>query len=105
MHNLLLLDCRPILTALSLLDVRERSSRLDFTPSNQSPVLVDTSAQGNLLALLGARRRGKSDRDISSLDGQNGPSRLRSSNVDEQRLANDQLGHLGLFAVVRLDTE
>lgn len=90
---------------LGIDDVRQRAARLDFTPTDQSPMLVDTSTQRNLLSLFGTRWRGESDCDISTLDSKNRTTGLRSTNVDKQRFTDNELGHLGLFAIVRLDTQ
>lgn len=38
---------------------RQLGARLDFAPANEAPVLLHSSAEGNLLALLGAHWRGE----------------------------------------------
>lgn len=68
-------------------------------------MLVDTSTQRNLLSLFSTRWRGESDRNVSTLDSEDGTTGLRSTNIDEKRFTHNEFRHLCLFAVVRLDTQ
>lgn len=90
---------------LGVHDLTQCTSAPDLTPTNQSPVLVNSPTQSNLLALLTARWCCQCDRDITTLYRCDPTTSLTRSNVDEQGLTNDKLANLGLFAVVCLDTK
>lgn len=73
--------------------------RGDSGPSNKTPMLLDTSAQSNLLANVGTGRAGKNQLGGIVPDSRNlGASRGRA-NVNHDNLVLGQLSDLGLLAV------
>jgi hypothetical protein len=94
----------PIFT-LSLNDIDQSTSTLDFTPTNKTPMTINTPTDGNLFSFIGTSRCCQCNGDFSSLECSDSSTTLRSSNIDEKCFANCQFRDFGLFRVVRLDTE
>lgn len=68
-------------------------------------MLLDAARQRNLLPDLRARRRRQLDLREIGLDVQDTSTSGRRADVDEEELVLHELGHLGLFFVLRLDAE
>lgn len=68
-------------------------------------MLLDTSAQGNLLANVGTGRAGQDELSSIVLDGSNLGTSRGGTNVDHDDFVLGQLGNLGLLAVGSSDTE
>ena len=75
------------------------------SPADETPVLVDTPRERNLFADLGAGRACKEDLGQVGLDAHDTATGRCRANVDHEHLVLCQLLHLGLFLVIRLDTE
>mmetsp|Transcript_11967 Transcript_11967/g.26986 ORF Transcript_11967/g.26986 Transcript_11967/m.26986 type:complete len:692 (+) Transcript_11967:117-2192(+) len=89
-----------------LLGNLELDTLSDLSPSNETPVLVDTAGQGDLLSFrrTGGLREG--DLGELALDGDDPSTGGRRSDVDHQDLSLGQFLDLGLFATVAgLDTQ
>lgn len=84
---------------------RRENLRSDGSPTNETPMLLDTSAKRNLLANLCASRRCKLELGSILLDGNNFGTGGGGTNVDHDNLVLRKLVDLGLLAVGRLDTE
>ena len=69
-------------------------SLLNLSPSDESPVTLDATRQGNLLSNLTTDRLIECDLGQVSLDGRHPTSRRQGSDVDHQDLASRQLLHL-----------
>lgn len=82
-----------------------QSASYNLTPSNQSPVLVDSSTQRDLVLCLGTSWCGQCNLGQITLDTQHSSSDLGSTDVDKQLLAGGQFLNLGLFLVCGLDSE
>jgi hypothetical protein len=70
------------------------SNSSDARLTNQSPMLVNSSRQGDLVLGLSTGRSGQSDLGQISLHTQNTTSDLRSTNIDEQLLSGSQFLYL-----------
>lgn len=68
-------------------------------------MLLDSSADGNLLTNLRAGRAGQAELGSISLDTQNLSTGGSGTNVHHQNLVLSQLGNLGLLAIGSLDTK
>lgn len=83
----------------------KRHIREEYSPSDQTPMLLDSSTQGNLLTNLGTCRACELQLGDISLDTNDlGTSRSRSD-VDHENFVLCQFGDLCLLAVCGLDTE
>ena len=67
----------------------------DLSPSNEPPVSVDASRQGDLLPHAGAHGLGEADLGQVGLDGDHATASGQGADVDHQHLVLGQLGHLG----------
>lgn len=86
--------------------VREGGNlRSNGSPADETPMLLDTSAQGDLLANVGAGRAGQDQLGGVVLDGGYLGARRGGTNVDHNDLVLGQLGDLGLLAVGGSHTE
>lgn len=79
--------------------------RNDVGPTNETPVLLDTSGQGDLLTDLCAGGRGERETGGVSLHSDDLGTSSSRTNVDHEDFVLRQLGDLGLLAVGGLDTE
>lgn len=79
--------------------------RSDGGPTNQTPMLLNTTGQGDLLANVCAGRGGEDELGGIVLDGGNLGTGGRGTNVDHDDLVLGELGDLGLLAVGGADTE
>ena len=68
-------------------------------------MLLDPARKRDLLPDFRARGRRQLDLGQVRLDTQNASASGRRADVDQQKLAFDQLPHLGLFLVLRLDAQ
>jgi hypothetical protein len=68
-------------------------------------MLLDSSANGNLLTNLRAGRAGQAELGSIGLDTQDLSTGGSGTNVNHQNLILSQLGNLGLLAIGGLDTE
>jgi len=76
-----------------------------YSPSNQTPMLLDSSTESDLLADLGTGRAGKLQLGNIGLDTNDLGTCRGRSNVDHENFVLCQLGDLGLLSVCSLDTE
>jgi hypothetical protein len=83
----------------------EGKAKTHLSPPNQTPMPVDSPTQRNLFSLFGTRRCRQLNRHISSLERHDPSTRLTSTNVDKECLADSEFGDFGLLGVVRLDPE
>lgn len=74
-------------------------------PTNETPMLLNTSRKGNLLAVLSTGWGSELQLGTVSLDGNNLCSGSGRTNVDHENFALGELGNLGLLAIGSLDTE
>lgn len=68
-------------------------------------MLLNSSADGNLLSDLCAGRAGQAELSSIGLDTQNLSTSGSGTNVNHQNLILSQLGNLGLLAIGSLDTQ
>lgn len=68
-------------------------------------MLLDSSADGNLLSNLRAGGAGQAELSSIGLDTQNLSTGGSRTNVNHQNLVLSQLGNLGLLAIGSLDTQ
>lgn len=68
-------------------------------------MLLDSSADGNLLSNLRAGGAGQAELGSIGLDTQNLSTSGSGTNVNHQNLVLSQLGNLGLLAIGSLDTQ
>ena len=68
-------------------------------------MLLDAARKRDLLADLGARGRRQLDLGQVRLDAQHAPAGRGRADVDQEELALDELGHLCLLLVLRLDAQ
>jgi len=68
-------------------------------------VLLDTPRKRDFLPDLRARGRRQLDLRQVRPDAQHAPTGRRRANIDQEQLALDQLGHLGLFLILRFDAQ
>src|SRR5687768_11468532 len=80
-------------------------SRDDGSPSNKTPMLLDTPTECNLLADVGAGRAGKYKLGGIVLDGGDLSAGGGRTDVDHDNLVLRKLGDLGLLAIGGTDTE
>ena len=84
----------------------ERRAGLDLAPSNEAPVLLDTAAQGHLLAFASADGRGELELGEIVLHGHHTGAGRHGSNVKHQDLALGELGDLPcLLCTLRSHTQ
>ena len=68
-------------------------------------MLLDSARERDLFADLGARGRRELDLGEVRLDAQHASAGRRRADVDQEELALDELGHLCLLLVLRLDAQ
>lgn len=73
--------------------------RSDGGPTDQTPMLLDTTAQSNLFTQACAGRAGKGKLSSIVLDSNNLGTSRRGTNVDHDDFVLGKLGDLGLLAV------
>ena len=82
----------------------ECRSFLDL-PSNETPMLLDSTREGDLLTDLGTCRASELQSGGISLDGDDLGTSGGRTNVDHEDFVLCEFGNLGLLAVGGLDTE
>ena len=103
---LLYLSKCPYIVIFLLVKIRLNSyTTSNFTPPNETPMLVDSSGKGNFLPDFRAGRSVKDNFSEIGFDGQNFTARRSGTNVDHEGLRSLKFGDFGFLHVVRLDTE
>lgn len=74
-------------------------------PTDQTPVLLNSPTDGNLLSDLGTSRAGQAELGGISLDTHDLSTGSRRTNVNHENFVLSKLGNLGLLAIGGLDTE
>ena len=83
----------------------EKNLRNNVGPSDQTPVLVDSSADGDLLSHLGTGRAGQAELGGIGLNTHHLGARGGRADVNHEHFVLAQLSDLGLLAVGGLDTQ
>lgn len=99
--------CQPEINSFYCLlgRVQCTSGTNDSSPTDQPPVLLDSSGQRNLLSLSGTSRRGQLKLSNIGLGGDDLGSSGGGSNVNHENLVLSQLSNLSLLSVGGLDSE
>jgi hypothetical protein len=86
---------------------RENRSAHDLSPADQTPVLVHTTTESDLLTLHGAHRVDEEDLGEIALHRNHAATSRRGADVDHEHLTLDELGDTSLFPLVAvgLDAE
>jgi len=87
-----------------LIDLEDRTSA-HTPPTDESPMLVNTATQGDLLANLGTRRRSQENLCKIGFDAHNATASGRGADVNHQNLVLGEFLNLGLFFIISLDSE
>ncbi|KAA8577326.1 hypothetical protein EYC84_007292 [Monilinia fructicola] len=74
-------------------------------PTNQSPMLFNTTTKRDLLSNVGASRVGQEQFSCILLDSHNLSTGSSRSNVDHENLVLCELGNLGLLTISSLNTQ
>ena len=85
---------------LALVDLRN-----NVGPSNETPVLLNSATDGDLLANFRASRAGQAELSGISLDTNDLSTGSSGTDVNHENFVLSKLGDLGLLAVGGLDTE
>lgn len=87
------------------MSTREIDLRNNVGPTDQTPVLLNSPTDGNLLTNLSASGRGQNELGSIGLDTSDLGTGGCRANVHHQHLVLSKLGNLSLLAVGGLDTQ
>lgn len=94
------------MVALSSISAKlEENEIVDCSPSNKTPVLLNSSAEGDLLSDLSAGGASQLQSCSIGLDSNDLGTSGCGSNIDHEDLILCQLSNLGLLSIGSLDTE